>query len=246
MVREPVGDRGGSTRSGRETRRKILAAASRVFADQGYVATEAQDIYRAADVGRGAFYHHFRPETGSSEGGPVEKVAYAVVQESMIQDLLPQAVLPRLQTVVDASILLAVATPRVTEVRAALRIALEQGHPLFGFLWKAYIPWIAGFLAESRDLRELLPGVEPMRAAEDWVDGYTGRDARYRLSYRDLPAAIARLNETMVRLIAEPHVARHLDLSVERGITLFEASPWAGWEELAPARNDTNRPEPAK
>ncbi|WP_406395221.1 TetR/AcrR family transcriptional regulator [Streptomyces sp. NBC_00882] len=245
MLGEPVGDRGGSTRSGRETRRKILVAASRVFADRGYLATEAQDIYRAANVGRGAFYHHFRPETGTSEGGPVEQVAYAVVQESMITDLVPRAVLPRLQAVVDASILLAVATPRVTKVRAALRIALEQGHPLYGFLWSAYIPAIGDFLTESRDLRELLPGVEPRRAAEDWVDGYTGRDARYRLSYRDLPAAIARLNESMVRLIAEPHVARHLDLSVERGITLFETSPWAGMDESEPGLNDAGRPEKA-
>ena len=42
-----------------ETRLKILACAELLFARQGYDATGVQDICRAAELSKGAFYHHF-------------------------------------------------------------------------------------------------------------------------------------------------------------------------------------------
>ncbi len=42
-----------------ESRQKLLAAARRLFIEQGYHATRPQDIARAADVGYGTFYLHF-------------------------------------------------------------------------------------------------------------------------------------------------------------------------------------------
>lgn len=44
---------------GEETRSRILAAAVREFADQGYEGTAVVDICRRAGVSKGAFYHHF-------------------------------------------------------------------------------------------------------------------------------------------------------------------------------------------
>ncbi len=42
-----------------ETQNLILDAAAALFAEQGYAATSVSDICRAADVSKGAFYHHF-------------------------------------------------------------------------------------------------------------------------------------------------------------------------------------------
>lgn len=42
-----------------ETRRRLIAAARRLFVEHGYDATRPQDIARAADVAAGTFYLHF-------------------------------------------------------------------------------------------------------------------------------------------------------------------------------------------
>src|SRR5580704_16766165 len=51
-----------SARAGRrkaDSRRRLEAAARRLFIERGYHATRPQDIARAADVGHGTFYLHF-------------------------------------------------------------------------------------------------------------------------------------------------------------------------------------------
>ncbi|WP_406161794.1 TetR family transcriptional regulator [Streptomyces canus] len=232
-MKQPVQSRG------RVTRDKILSAAADLFAKNGYLKTDVQDIVKAAEVGRGAFYHQFR--NSESDGGAKELVARAVVTESFVVEFVPQTVLPRVQAVVDASILLAVATPRVTVVRAALRIALEQGHPLYGFLWDGYIPVVTQWLTEAYDLGELQPGVDPREAATALVDGYTGRDARKRYAYRELPWEMAKFHQLIYRAIVTPETYAKLDLSVDRGLELFRNSAWAGLDELqAPAEAEAS------
>jgi AcrR family transcriptional regulator len=203
---------------GRQTREGILDAAARLFADRGYAGTTVQDILDRAKATKGSFYHHFQDKEG---------VAHAVVTESFITDAVPQTIVPRLQAVVDASIILAVLTPRVPVVRAACRLATEQDHPSYGHLWKTYIPMVAGWLAESRDLDELQPGVDPQATAAFWVDAYTGVDMRFRYEYQQLPQEIAQMNMQVVRGIATPETMMLLDVSVGRGEMLVEHSPWA-------------------
>ncbi|MGA5182886.1 TetR family transcriptional regulator [Streptomyces pseudogriseolus] len=213
MRRQPVQERS------RQTRDEILDVAARLFADRGYAGTTIQDVLTHSSATKGRFYHHFPDK---------ESLAEAVVTESMVVDSLPPMVLPRLQAVVDASILLATASVRVPVVRAACRLSTEQNQPFYGSLWTAYIPLVGDWLTEARDLGELLPGVDPRDTAAFWVDAYTGVDMRYRYEYEQMPVQISKMTRQVVRGIATPETMMLLDVSVARGETLFELSPWAG------------------
>src|SRR5262245_43938471 len=50
---------GGRTRKSEETRRALLDAAARMFAEHGYHETSVPDIVQAAGVGHGTFYEYF-------------------------------------------------------------------------------------------------------------------------------------------------------------------------------------------
>ena len=50
---------GGRTRKSQETRRALLEAAARMFAEHGYHETSVPDIVQAAGVGHGTFYEYF-------------------------------------------------------------------------------------------------------------------------------------------------------------------------------------------
>jgi AcrR family transcriptional regulator len=50
---------GGRTAKGEETRRALLDAAGRLFAEHGYHETSVPDIVQAAGVGHGTFYEYF-------------------------------------------------------------------------------------------------------------------------------------------------------------------------------------------
>jgi AcrR family transcriptional regulator len=50
---------GGRTPKSEETRRALLDAAARLFAEQGYHDTSVPDIVQAAGVGHGTFYEYF-------------------------------------------------------------------------------------------------------------------------------------------------------------------------------------------
>lgn len=51
--------RGGNTKRGADSRRKLLDAARKLFVARGYHDTRPQDIARAAGLGHGTFYLHF-------------------------------------------------------------------------------------------------------------------------------------------------------------------------------------------
>ncbi len=63
-----------------EMRARLLAAARRLFAENGYAATSTPEIVAAADVTRGALYHHFRDKEALFRA-VVEDEAAAVAAE---------------------------------------------------------------------------------------------------------------------------------------------------------------------
>ncbi|MGW0332240.1 TetR family transcriptional regulator [Streptomyces sp. NPDC003011] len=208
MARRPVQQRS------REKYEAILLAAAELFAEQGFSTTVEQILERAGGLSRGSLYQFWRDK---------EDLAHTVVTDAYVTDAIRPGK-TYLQGVVDASILLAELTVYVPLVRAATRLATEQGKPFFGHLWKLYIPLVTDIIEEARVRGELLPGVVPQEVSELWVDSWNGRDVRHREDYHELPQAIARLNKQVVRGIATPETLMDLDLTVERAQILIPDS----------------------
>lgn len=74
------------------TRTDLLAAALHVFSQNGYAATRLEDIAQAAQVTRGAIYHHF----GSKEKLYIELIHhYEAGINQVAQDIMDQGGTPR-------------------------------------------------------------------------------------------------------------------------------------------------------
>lgn len=65
---------GGVQARAAETRRRLIAAAVRLFVERGYIDVQPKDIASAADLTTGAFYYHFRSK---------EELVVATVDEGM-------------------------------------------------------------------------------------------------------------------------------------------------------------------
>ncbi|MDH6604429.1 AcrR family transcriptional regulator [Streptomyces sp. SAI-208] len=195
----------------------IFKAAAELFADQGFAGTSVDQILERAGASRGSFYNLWKDK---------DELAYSIVTESLIMDAITPGS-PRLQSVVDASILLAVLTPHVTVIRAANRLATEQGKAFFGYLWRAYTPVITELMTQARDLGELQPGVDPGDWTALWIDAWVGLDLRFRETYDDLPAAVHRLNCQMVHAVATAETLAKLQVAIGRGHELIHSSSHA-------------------
>ena len=203
----------------------LLNAAAELFAERGFAATRVEDILALATeilglerpMTRGALYQFFKDK---------DDIAGTLVTESLImEDIVPLA--PRLQTVIDRSITLAVLTPRVTLIKAAHRLATEQGKPWYGHIWRSYIPLVTELLTQARDLGELRPGMDPSEWAQFWVDAWVGLDLRFRDHYFALADEVNRMNRQVVDVIAVPDTRAQLILSVTRGRELVPHSAHA-------------------
>lgn len=98
----PVADRQAERR--RSTRRKILDAAVRIFAEKGYHDTAVDDIVRASSTSKGAVYFHFPNKQG---------IFLALVE------YLADQVIDRMEVSIDSE------KGGIAKVDAALRTALE-------------------------------------------------------------------------------------------------------------------------
>ncbi|MET8565504.1 TetR/AcrR family transcriptional regulator [Streptomyces flaveolus] len=214
-ARKPVQERS------KRTRQLVLDAASRLIADHGTAGVTLQQIYTAAGVSKGSGQHAFRTK---------KEIALTIVQEGFSMDAA-QPGKPRVQAIVDASIVLSWLTVFSPVVRAAARIATEQDHPeVFGTLWRLYVPMITKILiqaAKEGELQEDLTEHDLEKAAWHWVMTFTGYDLRFRRTVDELPRWIASMNAWAVRGIVTPETYRQLRFDVQRGLTLIAQSNWA-------------------
>ncbi|UQA91243.1 TetR/AcrR family transcriptional regulator [Streptomyces halobius] len=199
-------------------RAAILEGAAHVFAEKGYANARIDEILERSRVTKGAFYHHFATKA---------ELASAVVYEGFtMEDVQPQT--PHLQSIVDASISLAVLTPKVAVVRAAARVATEQADTeFFGALWKMYVPPVTELMHAAHANNECIPGVDPELAATTWIATFVGVDLMCRQTYEELPEKIAGINLQILQGIATPATLALLDVSVARGEHLVANSPVA-------------------
>jgi AcrR family transcriptional regulator len=192
-----------------------------LIADHGTAGVTLQQIYAAAGVSKGSGQHAFRTK---------KEIALTIVQEGFSMDAA-QPGKPRVQSIIDASIVLAWLTVFSPVVRAAARIATEQDHPeAFGALWRLYVPMVTQFLAEAAkegELQEDLTEDDLEKAAWHWVMTFTGYDLRFRRAVDELPRWIASMNAWAVRGIVTPEIYRQLTFDVQRGLTLLGQSNWA-------------------
>ena len=209
-------------------RQRLLNAAAQLIAEKGYAQTTVEEILQLAGLTKGVMYNQFENK---------QQLAGAVLVEGFKMRMHPaQPDMPRLQSVVDNSIALAVLTPQVPMVKAAARLATDQDNAYYGHMWLGYIPAVTELLIESREMGELLPGVDPALTAKTWVAAYTGIDLMQRKEYDRLPHEIAPVNAQIVRGIATPETLMRLDVSVERGYKLVREAQWdeeylIDWEE---------------
>ena len=71
---------------GRQTRDRLIAAATRLFAEDGYEGTSIEAVLQEADVSRGALYHHFANKEALFEAvleGVEATLAGAIVAEAV-------------------------------------------------------------------------------------------------------------------------------------------------------------------
>ncbi|MEU8971288.1 helix-turn-helix domain-containing protein [Streptomyces monashensis] len=197
----------------------LLEAAAHVFAESGFEAASTRDIVTAAGLQQGALYHYYpggKPELAEH----VVELGFHMYAAPGSEPTHPNGLY--LQMVVDASIALGYRTPRDKFAQAAARLATDQDQRTFGVLWNAYIPRVTAILQQSSEHGELLQGVRPAETAITWVEAFVGADLRYRKRLAEMPEAISRLNQTIVRGIATPETLVLLDASVERGALLYE------------------------
>ncbi|MGW1290627.1 TetR family transcriptional regulator, partial [Streptomyces sp. NPDC002586] len=190
----------------RATKDKLLYGAACAFADLGYSAS-IRDFTKYSGVKHGAIYHHF---------GTKDDIGWEVVRLGAVKDesgsephrVLPTAEFSWVQMVVDQSGRLAAMTEKVPYIRAAHRLATEPGTPFYQVIWQHFQPEIIQILLKAYDEGELLPGIDAVAMAKDWIAAFTGYDLMRRLDPENLPMDIYELNRNTVERCVRPKVLR--------------------------------------
>ncbi len=186
------------------TRQAVLVAAAEVIGERGYEAATIAEIIQRAKVTKGALYFHFPSK---------DALARAVIAEQT-EMLVPQPSESRVQDAIDFSHRVAEALRTDPVLQAGTRIAIEttfNSEPLVPY--QDWITIATGMFTEARDRGELLPAVNPAKAAEFFVSAYMGVQLfSLAASNRDdLHERIVQLWRHILPGLASPGAMSHLD-----------------------------------
>ncbi|MGW7089724.1 ScbR family autoregulator-binding transcription factor [Streptomyces sp. NPDC054871] len=220
------------------TRRAVLEAAARVFAEYGYATATVSDILKVAGVTKGALYFHFDSK---------EALARGVVEAQVELPLPPQEL--KVQELVDQGLLLAYLLPRDPVVRAGAVLSSDPlGREHYGSAWPALIERSARTLTEAKERGEILGHVVPQQTAELLTSTFHGVQlfSQLETGLADVNLRISVLYEHLIPTIAMPAVLARLDLAPDRGARLY-AQTEAAQMEAAQTEQETEgaqRPTP--
>ncbi|MFE6721746.1 ScbR family autoregulator-binding transcription factor [Streptomyces albidoflavus] len=212
------------------TRRAVLEAAAKVFADYGYAAATVADILKVAGTTKGGLYFHFDSK---------EALARGIIEAQVEQPLPPQDL--KIQEWVDQGMLLAYLLPRDPVVRAGAVLSSDPlGREQYGSAWPDLIQRSVHTLTEAKERGEVLGHIVPQQTGELLASAFHGVQLFSQLEsdLLDVERRIVVLYEHLMPTIATPAVLTRLDLSVDRGARLYaqmrEAVEEPAAEEAAP------------
>lgn len=153
----------------RKTRRKILLAATRLFARQGYRGTTVTDIAQAIDMTQGALFHHF-PNKEALLEAVVKRLAKGF--EDYRQAYETPGEKDALARVMEEMVIHYKSQPEATVCLAALATEFAgSGHPIIDNIKEAYDAFVEPF-AKALSSN---PGVkDPQSAAIAYIGAVQG------------------------------------------------------------------------
>jgi len=203
------------------TRRAVLEAAAKVFADHGYAAATVADILETAGVTKGALYFHFDSK---------EELAKGVLEVQTDQQLPEQEI--KLQEMVDLAMTVAHRLVHDPLLRAGARLSADPiGRRHYGSAWPLWVDMLTEILTEAHQRGETLPHVVPREVAELLVSAFNGVQlyAQLETNLSDVEYRTSVLLKHLLPSIASPAVLMRLDMAPDRGARLL------GEPGLAPA-----------
>ncbi|UNO39488.1 ScbR family autoregulator-binding transcription factor [Streptomyces sp. MST-110588] len=186
------------------TRRAVLQAAAEVIGERGYGAATMAEIIQRAGVTKGALYFHFPSK---------DALARAVIEEQT-DPFVPKETESRLQDAIDFTHEVAIALRDDALLQAGTRIAVEttfSDTPMVPY--QEWINIMTEIFGEARRRGELLPSVDPAKAAEFFVSSYTGVQlfSLAASGRQDLPARVTSLWKHILPGLASPGAMTHVD-----------------------------------
>lgn len=203
------------------TRRIVLEAAAKVFAEHGYAAATIADILETAGVTKGALYFHFDSKEDLAKG----------VLELQTDHRLPGQEI-KLQEVVDLTMTVAHRLVHDDLLRAGARLSADpNGRRRYGSAWPLWVDMLTETLTEARRRGEILSHVVPREVAELLVSAFNGVQvyAQLETELNDVEYRASVLLKHLMPSIASPTVLMRLDMAPDRGARLL------GEPEFAPA-----------
>ncbi|MDI3408233.1 ScbR family autoregulator-binding transcription factor [Streptomyces cavernicola] len=194
------------------TRRAVLEAAAKVFADCGYAAATVADILKVAGTTKGGLYFHFDSK---------EALARGIIEAQVEQPLPPQDL--KIQEWVDQGMLLAYQLPRDPVVHAGAVLSSDpRGREHYGSAWPDLVQRSVRTLSEAKERGEVLGHIVPQQTGELLASAFHGVQlfSQLETGLQDVEHRISALYQHMMPTIATPAVLTRLDLSADRGARL--------------------------